>query len=286
MSDNRICGRCGKPLLTGRGLRGQPSPKTGEASWYHEECARVVSYTQAILQKFCAFDGRTASLILAEIGFELGILSKPLPEALADAELREQKLSEFDANYRQAFLFAARAHIDQRYGAAPYTEHLLDVARTLAEFGFSPSDSDPEKRGRHQRLCVAAILHDMIEDTNVGYEDIVSLFGREVADIVLAVTNEAGKNRREKYEKTYPKIKASPDALVIKLADRISNGRSCQKQKKLGLFRMYQKEWPAFEAALRDRSQEECEPMWESLERVFGVGKYSGMVTLPDEEGE
>ena len=38
----------------------------------------------------------------------------------------------------------------------------------------------------------AAWLHDTLEDTEVQYEDLVSDFGREAADIVFAVTNEPG----------------------------------------------------------------------------------------------
>jgi len=238
-----------------------------------------VAFAKAIVHKLSAFTDDEIPLLLAEVAFEMDALTST-KKAIQVAKKRDKMLSPFLRTYRNAFLFVARAHADQRYGAAPYTNHLIDVAHTVVEFGFSPYDQDPERRKRHQRICIAALLHDTIEDTNVGYEDIATVFSNETADIVLAVTNEAGKNRKERFSKTYPKIRSNPDAVIVKLADRISNGRSCQKQKKPGLFKMYQKEWDSFEQALRIPG--ECDSMWECLENIFGTGKYSGMV--PEKE--
>lgn len=277
MYEKRICERCGTGLADSGGVS-SVSP-AGRVCWYHDNCARIVAYAKTIVHKLSAFTKSELPLLLAEVALEMNILNNT-KAALKVAKRRDRAMSPFRKTYRRAFLFAARAHVDQRYGAAPYTDHLVDVARTIVEFGFSPYDPSTVKRARHQRLCIAALLHDTIEDTNVGHEEIAAEFGQETADIVLAVTNEAGKNRKERFAKTYPKIRDNPDSIIVKLADRISNGRSCQKQKKPGLFKMYQKEWDNFEEALRIPG--ECDSMWECLERIFGTGKYSGMI--PDKE--
>lgn len=277
MHEKRTCERCGTDLADSGGV--SFVSHAGRVCWYHSNCARIVAYAKTIVQKLSAFSGNELPLLLAEVAFEMDILTGT-KAALQAAKRRDRALSPFRRLYRSAFLFAARAHVDQRYGAVPYTDHLVDVARTIVEFGFSPYDPNQARRARNQRLCIAALLHDTIEDTNVGHDDIVAQFGQETADIVLAVTNEAGKNRKEKFSKTYPKIRGNPDAVIVKLADRISNGRSCQKQKKPGLFKMYQREWDSFEEALRVPG--ECDSMWECLESIFGTGKYSGMI--PDKE--
>lgn len=273
MSSAVTCRRCGKPVVSSS-VRQSLSPSTGEAYAHHDRCARISGFANTLTNKLAAFDPADIPELLAEIALEMGVVPDTLM-VLGDTMRREELLSEFDKTYREAFLFASRAHVSQLYGAAPYTEHLVDVARTLVEFGFSPSDPDPEIAETSRTLVVAGLLHDTLEDTNAGYEEILARFGKRVADIVLAVSNEAGKNRKERFAKTYPKIRANADAVALKLADRISNGRACRKDKKPGIFRMYQEEWPEFETSLRRPG--EYEAMWECLERLFGMGRYSGM---------
>ena len=112
--------------------------------------------------------------------------------------------------------FAKLVHRNQKYGTLPYTSHLEDVYSTLKnQLGVSD-----------ETILASAWLHDSIEDTETTYETLLLQFGKEVADLVLTVTNEKGKNRKEILEKTAPKIKNNEAALVIKLADRIEIGRA------------------------------------------------------------
>lgn len=109
--------------------------------------------------------------------------------------------------------FAAVAHAGQTYeDEMPYDFHLQKVVDTLAQFGIR--DPVPVSAG---------YLHDTLEDTRKSYRDIKDRFGEEVAELVYAVTNELGRNRKERAIRTYPKIKGTPGALVLKLADRIAN---------------------------------------------------------------
>lgn len=64
----------------------------------------------------------------------------------------------------------------------------------------------------------AGYLHDVIEDTDTTYERIQSIFGQRVADLVMEVTHEGDKQNGY----YFPRLK-SRDAILIKLADRLSN---------------------------------------------------------------
>jgi (p)ppGpp synthase/HD superfamily hydrolase len=66
--------------------------------------------------------------------------------------------------------------------------------------------------------------------------------GQEVADIVYAVTNEKGKNRKERGGvKYYEGIRQTPGAVFVKLCDRIANVQY-SKMTKSRMFEMYRKE--------------------------------------------
>ena len=84
--------------------------------------------------------------------------------------------------------------------------------------------------------------HDLIEDCRVSYNDVKDALGQEAADIVYAVTNEKGKNRKERAnDKYYEGIRRTPGAVFVKLCDRIAN---IQYSKMTGsrMFEMYKKE--------------------------------------------
>ena len=78
---------------------------------------------------------------------------------------------------RAAYLFAAQAHGEQmRRDGTPYITHPLAVAEILAQMHMD-----------HQSL-MAAMLHDVIEDTGISKIELAKLFGSEVADLVDGVT--------------------------------------------------------------------------------------------------
>jgi (p)ppGpp synthase/HD superfamily hydrolase len=152
--------------------------------------------------------------------------------------------------YNEARLVAEENHSGQKYdGMFPYTKHLDDVVNVLKSFGYSG------------KYIVAGYLHDAIEDTTISYNDIKDYFGVEVAEIVYCVTDELGRNRKERKEKTLPKIASNPDAIIVKLADRIAN------IKHGGKVTMYAKEHSEFKSYLYKPGL--CDDMWESLESLI-----------------
>lgn len=158
--------------------------------------------------------------------------------------------------------------ISDDYGELPYYVHLKEVYLTLLDFGVTD-----------ENILAASWLHDSIEDyltSSIGaettYETLLIQFGKEVADLVLAVTNEQGTNRKEILEKTALKIVDNEAALVIKLADRIVNTEfSIDNNEKL--YKMYEKEFPRFRELLYSEYCEKfnytLEALWMYLEHLY-----------------
>lgn len=135
----------------------------------------------------------------------------------------------------QAEMFARGAHAGQKHGDRPYWTHLRDVAKLTVSWGL----------GSPNIVC-AAWLHDTIEDTGVTYQHILELFGRSIAEIVWGVTDELGRNRRERKDKTYPKIFKSPECTAVKVADLYDNVKKSVASKDKYL-QMYIREWSEIE---------------------------------------
>ncbi|HEY0305554.1 MAG TPA: HD domain-containing protein [Longimicrobiales bacterium] len=152
--------------------------------------------------------------------------------------------------------FARRAHAGQEYGGGDFHEkHLGRVASTLRRFGVD----DPS-------LLAAAWLHDTVEDTDTTIEDIRREFGDDIADLVWRLTDEPGRNRKERHHLTHLKIRGRPEAVRIKLADRIANMEASMEQRS-HLRGMYRHEHPAFREHLYREG--EWEEMWIYLDRLM-----------------
>lgn len=158
-------------------------------------------------------------------------------------------------NYQKAaFDYAKLKHKGQKYGSHDYDYHLRKVYDIVTHYY-----SD-------EKLSIAAILHDVLEDTDTTFDYLVNRFGCDVACLVYAVTDEPGNNRKERKEKTYPKIKSNPYAIVIKIADRLANVRE-SKINNPELFLMYEREYPEFRNHLRIGVI--GYHIWEELDRIF-----------------
>lgn len=149
------------------------------------------------------------------------------------------------------------------YDGGPYRSHRVDVCNILTEFKF-PADSYPI-------LHMAANLHDLYEDTDISVEQTLDMGMDETAvDIAWRVTDEPGATRKEKKEKTYPKIYANTWAVILKLADRIANWRRAVKSNNRHK-ETYKTEYSEFKAALyfkEERGWPELELMWEELDNL------------------
>lgn len=158
--------------------------------------------------------------------------------------------------YQNATLLAVRLHGLQEYDNFPYDKHLRDVEDVLVSFGYD----------RYDDIVIAGWLHDILEDCPISYSSIKKEFGEKIADIVYDVTDELGKNRKEKKEKTLPKVRNNPDAIVVKLADRIANVQHSFMHNER-MFLMYQKEHKEFKKALYIENH--CDRIWKHLDSLL-----------------
>lgn len=130
----------------------------------------------------------------------------------------------------KAQLFAKQAHNGQFYGKDDYYLHLESVWKISVDYRL------------RKPIQTACWLHDTLEDTNVTYRQLLDEFGFEVAELVYAVTDELGRNRKDRKKKTYQKIfEYGKDAALLKLCDRVANIHYSNTQNKK-LFSMYRKE--------------------------------------------
>lgn len=145
--------------------------------------------------------------------------------------------------YVKAKEMQVKAHEEQKYGEYPYSYHIEHVEDVFRRF-YQRSEEGLAA------VFIAICLHDALEDTSLTREEIQTELNEDIATLVWRVTDEPGKNRKERKEKTYLKTREDERAIIIKLADRIANVESCQSSNNR-LLKMYQKEHAEFVQALR-----------------------------------
>ncbi|MFC4244570.1 RelA/SpoT family protein [Gryllotalpicola reticulitermitis] len=120
----------------------------------------------------------------------------------------------------RAYNTAERAHAGQtRRSGEPYITHPLAVAQILADLGIG------------SKTIAAALLHDTVEDTEYGLEQLTADFGTEIAMLVDGVTKldkvkYGDSAQAETVRKMIIAMSKDIRVLVIKLADRLHNART------------------------------------------------------------
>jgi (p)ppGpp synthase/HD superfamily hydrolase len=123
---------------------------------------------------------------------------------------------------RDALATAREAHAGQirnGSGGVPYIEHPLAVADLLAEHGFA------------EEVLAAALLHDVVEESDTDVAEIGARFGEPIGDLVDALTDE---EEIEDYEQRKDAHRAQveaaePEALAIYAADKLANIRALRR---------------------------------------------------------
>ncbi|MGD8873804.1 MAG: RelA/SpoT family protein [Gammaproteobacteria bacterium] len=122
----------------------------------------------------------------------------------------------------RAYLFGAEAHEGQhRMSGEPYIYHPIAAARILAELRLD------------HKSIIAAILHDVIEDTQIAKEQIATEFGADVAELVDGVSKltqiefeSHAEAQAENFRKMILAMVRDIRVILVKLADRLHNMRT------------------------------------------------------------
>lgn len=167
--------------------------------------------------------------VTARLGFRPAASSDaPSPRPSVDSlNNLESRISAYLSNDQvkhviRAYYYAEQAHHGQtRRSGEPYVTHPLAVAGILANMHMD-----------HQSL-MAALLHDVIEDTGVTKDDISAQFGDEVADLVDGVSklthvefDSAEQKQAENFQKMALAMAKDIRVILVKLADRLHNMRT------------------------------------------------------------
>ena len=125
---------------------------------------------------------------------------------------------------KKAYDFIIEKHKTQlRKSGEPYYHHLVEVAYIVAELQAGPA------------TIAAALLHDVVEDTDVSIEDIRKGWGDEIAKIVDALTKiqrlklskmQSSEFEAEDHRKIFIGMAKDIRVIIIKLADRLHNLRT------------------------------------------------------------
>jgi len=132
-----------------------------------------------------------------------------------------------EALLNRAYVYAMQAHGHQkRASGAPYFSHPLEVAAILTEFKLDDA------------TIAAALLHDVIEDTDITLAEIDQKFGKEIGALVDGLTKikkldlvTRKAEQAENFRKLLVAISSDIRVLLIKLADRLHNMRTLEHMK-------------------------------------------------------
>src|ERR1700755_38080 len=171
--------------------------------------------TVAAIPKYNLTEDQEKKLILREYRALLRSLKPKLK--LGDKEL-----------VRTAFEMSVEAHKTmRRKSGEPYILHPLAVARICVE-----------EIGLGVRSTICSLLHDTVEDTDIGLEDVQREFGGEIAKIVDGLTKISNvidvnaSQQAENFRKILLTLTDDPRVILIKLADRLHNMRTLDSMKR------------------------------------------------------
>jgi GTP pyrophosphokinase len=127
---------------------------------------------------------------------------------------------------RKAYVFSAKVHQGQvRLSGEPYLVHPMEVAAVLADLRLDV------------QTVATGLLHDTLEDTLTTYEELESIFGSEIANLVDGVTKISKihfktkeESQAENFRKMLLAMANDIRVILVKLADRLHNMRTLQYQ--------------------------------------------------------
>lgn len=126
---------------------------------------------------------------------------------------------------QEAWQLATKMHDGQKYGGANQGEH-IEYLNHIGSVAFEVLAATMVEKGMNVDLAMkCALLHDTLEDSTLTYEEVLTKFGKPVADGVQALTkSKAIKDKAGKMADSLARIKTQPrEVWAVKMADRICN---------------------------------------------------------------
>jgi (p)ppGpp synthase/HD superfamily hydrolase len=153
--------------------------------------------------------------------------------------------------YITACRFAAQAHQGQLVPGTdlPYMLHFsLVCMETMTALTV--------EAGHDADLAIqCALLHDVIEDTAITYDEVLADFGKHVADGVLALSKDPHLEKSQQLADSLRRIQLQPvEVWMVKLADRITNLQPPPAHWSKEKIKLYRAEAVGINAALKDAS--------------------------------
>ena len=166
----------------------------------------------------------------------------------------------WELKVKEARLFAQYQIRHKHYDNFSYMYHIEEVVRYARYYA---------KDGSVEQLIaeIVALLHGIIEDGDVTYNDVKKEFGEFVAECAYRVSDEKGRNRKaRKPDSLYEEMKEIVMSTFIKLCDRFSNCKN-SKMRKGSMGSTYQKEHKPFKEKLYEKGV--LERVWGDLEEFI-----------------
>ncbi len=160
---------------------------------------------------------------------------------------------------------AFEKHKNQQYGSYPYNIHLTNVVSVLLHFGVNYEDDI---------LIMSAWLHDILEDTALDKVLLSRCFGEEVRTIVELVSNQKDNTitKEENKKETFKRISTNQNAIIVKLADRISNVEFSLVYGNISKLRKYKKEQALIEKLIATKVCTDIgNKMYTYLDNIIGT---------------
>lgn len=173
----------------------------------------------------------------------------------------------------EQWIYRQHRDINHTYaGYLPYEFHLKMARKVFVDYERLVIENPDQDYPRPIPLQEAVLGHDLLEDTNLSYNDVKNYLGEEVAELIYAVTNEKGRTRSDRAnDKYYEGIRNSKGAEMVKLCDRLANVRYGTMMGGSMLY-TYKEENEEFIEKIGVDENHFLYPMVEELNKLFNAG--------------
>lgn len=154
-------------------------------------------------------------------------------------------------NFIEILQFVSLAHKNQETPKGlPYLTHIICVTMEV----ISACEQSKLEKEKSDFAISCALLHDIIEDTKISYDDLYVKFGEEIANAVEALTkNKNLSTKKEQMQDSLEKLLCQPyEVQMVKLADRITNLSTPPKSWNREKIKSYYKEAKLILSCLRN----------------------------------